>query len=471
MTARAEFLRQSQRTDASNGSRAFTRHHSCCGLGTDRRIFRGCRADRQSAEWWQNYFDSQYLLEYEPLFSLERDRHEAARLIDVLGLPSGSRILDVPCGQGRHAHLLAEAGFDVDGLDYSADLLAARESAGHREDACGTRAATCARCRRHGRAASTRSSTSSRRSAFSPTRPTTTASSHEFARVLKPGGVLVWHGGNRDGVMARFSTAIGGRPTTERWSRTSAPSTRCPACSRCTRSGPARRDVAIASTRFGSTRRPASPSFAPTRDLIVEQAYEGFTSRPSDATIERNAARRAEDATRRARCPVNGAAASLTPWTRADCVSSPQRPAPQHLISFMRPIRVLVAKPGLDGHDRGAKVVAAALRDAGMEVIYTGLHQTPEMIATAAVQEDVDVVGLSILSGAHMTLFPRVLELLHEQGRDDILITGGGIIPKEDMDVAAATGASASCSGPGTRTSDLIDYIRDWFAERERQEA
>ncbi len=106
----------------------------------------------------------------------------------------------------------------------------------------------------------------------------------------------------------------------------------------------------------------------------------------------------------------------------------------------MRPIRVLVAKPGLDGHDRGAKVVAAALRDAGMEVIYTGLHQTPEMIATAAVQEDVDVVGLSILSGAHMTLFPRVLELLRAEGRDDILITGGGIIPREDMDALQAHG-------------------------------
>ena len=132
----------------------------------------------------------------------------------------------------------------------------------------------------------------------------------------------------------------------------------------------------------------------------------------------------------------------------------------------MRPIRVLVAKPGLDGHDRGAKVVAAALRDAGMEVIYTGLHQTPEMIATAAVQEDVDVVGLSILSGAHMTLFPRV----REQGRDDILITGGGIIPKEDMDALQAQGIGR-LFGPGTRTSDLIDYIREWFAERERQEA
>jgi methylmalonyl-CoA mutase C-terminal domain/subunit len=136
----------------------------------------------------------------------------------------------------------------------------------------------------------------------------------------------------------------------------------------------------------------------------------------------------------------------------------------------MRPIRVLVAKPGLDGHDRGAKVVAAALRDAGMEVIYTGLHQTPEMIATAAVQEDVDVVGLSILSGAHMTLFPRVRELMAEQGRDDILITGGGIIPKEDMEVLQAQGIG-KLFGPGTPTTDLIDYIRDWFAERERQEA
>lgn len=136
----------------------------------------------------------------------------------------------------------------------------------------------------------------------------------------------------------------------------------------------------------------------------------------------------------------------------------------------MRPIRVLVAKPGLDGHDRGAKVVAAALRDAGMEVIYTGLHQTPEMIATAAVQEDVDVVGLSILSGAHMTLFPRVHELLQEQGRDDILITGGGIIPKEDMDALQAQGVG-KLFGPGTPTSDLIAYIKQWFSEREGEDA
>jgi methylmalonyl-CoA mutase C-terminal domain/subunit len=135
-------------------------------------------------------------------------------------------------------------------------------------------------------------------------------------------------------------------------------------------------------------------------------------------------------------------------------------------MNAMRPIRVLVAKPGLDGHDRGAKVVAAALRDAGMEVIYTGLHQTPEMIATAAVQEDVDVVGLSILSGAHMTLFPRVRELLHEQGRDDILITGGGIIPKEDMESLHAQGIG-KLFGPGTPTTDLIEFIRKWFSERE----
>ena len=135
-----------------------------------------------------------------------------------------------------------------------------------------------------------------------------------------------------------------------------------------------------------------------------------------------------------------------------------------------RPIRVLVAKPGLDGHDRGAKVVAAALRDAGMEVIYTGLHQTPEMIATAAVQEDADVVGLSILSGAHMTLFPRVLQLLQEQGRDDVLLTGGGIIPQADMDALQAQGVG-KLFGPGTPTSDLVRYIQDWFAQRQRQEA
>jgi methylmalonyl-CoA mutase, C-terminal domain len=128
-----------------------------------------------------------------------------------------------------------------------------------------------------------------------------------------------------------------------------------------------------------------------------------------------------------------------------------------------RPIRVLVAKPGLDGHDRGAKVVAAALRDAGMEVVYTGLHQTPEMIATAAVQEDVDVVGLSILSGAHMTLFPRVRQLLEEMGRAETLVTGGGIIPAEDMAALQQLGIG-KLFGPGTPTSDLVDYIKQWAA-------
>ena len=129
-----------------------------------------------------------------------------------------------------------------------------------------------------------------------------------------------------------------------------------------------------------------------------------------------------------------------------------------------RPIRVLVAKPGLDGHDRGAKVVAAALRDAGMEVIYTGLHQTPEMIAQAAIQEDVDVVGLSILSGAHMTLFPRVRKLLLDAGRADVLLTGGGIIPPEDVAALERAGIG-KLFGPGTPTSDLVHYIEAWAVD------
>jgi methylmalonyl-CoA mutase, C-terminal domain len=131
-----------------------------------------------------------------------------------------------------------------------------------------------------------------------------------------------------------------------------------------------------------------------------------------------------------------------------------------------RPIRVLVAKPGLDGHDRGAKVVAAALRDAGMEVIYTGLHQTPEMIAQAAIQEDVDVVGLSILSGAHMTLFPRVQALLRQAGRTDVLLTGGGIIPPEDMTALEGQGVG-KLFGPGTPTGELVKYIEAWVAQRQ----
>jgi methylmalonyl-CoA mutase C-terminal domain/subunit len=125
------------------------------------------------------------------------------------------------------------------------------------------------------------------------------------------------------------------------------------------------------------------------------------------------------------------------------------------------PIRVLVAKPGLDGHDRGAKVVAAALRDAGMEVIYTGLHKTPEMIASAAVEEDVDVVAVSILSGAHMTLFPRIQLLLQERGKGDALITGGGIIPEDDAAALAKSGIGR-LFGPGARMDEIASYIQEW---------
>ncbi|MAG59015.1 MAG: methylmalonyl-CoA mutase [Planctomycetes bacterium] len=125
-----------------------------------------------------------------------------------------------------------------------------------------------------------------------------------------------------------------------------------------------------------------------------------------------------------------------------------------------RKIRVLVAKPGLDGHDRGAKVVATALRDAGMEVIYTGLHQTPEMIVEAALQEDVDVIGLSVHSGAHVPLFRKVLTLMQENGLGDVLLTGGGIIPAEDMKMLREEGAGR-LFGPGTATSELVSYIRE----------
>jgi len=123
-----------------------------------------------------------------------------------------------------------------------------------------------------------------------------------------------------------------------------------------------------------------------------------------------------------------------------------------------RPVRVLIAKPGLDSHDRGAKVVARALRDAGMEVIYTGLHQTPEQIAETAVQEDVDVVGLSILSGAHNTLVPRVLDLLRQKGRGDVLVLVGGIIPEEDVPFLQEQGVAA-VFGPGTSTEDIVRFI------------
>jgi methylmalonyl-CoA mutase C-terminal domain/subunit len=125
-------------------------------------------------------------------------------------------------------------------------------------------------------------------------------------------------------------------------------------------------------------------------------------------------------------------------------------------------IRVLIAKPGLDGHDRGAKVIARALRDAGMEVIYTGLRQTPEMIVEAALQEDVDAVGLSILSGAHMTLLPRVVELLKAKGLDDVMVFAGGIIPDDDIAPLKAAGVAA-VFGPGTNTDAVVEFIRGQF--------
>lgn len=126
-----------------------------------------------------------------------------------------------------------------------------------------------------------------------------------------------------------------------------------------------------------------------------------------------------------------------------------------------RTIRVLVAKPGLDGHDRGAKVIARALRDAGMEVIYTGLQQTPQMIVEAALQEDVDVIGLSILSGAHMTLLPKVTQLLHENGMDDVLVVAGGIISDEDAEILKNEHGIAAVFGPGASTHDIIRFIRE----------
>jgi methylmalonyl-CoA mutase C-terminal domain/subunit len=129
-----------------------------------------------------------------------------------------------------------------------------------------------------------------------------------------------------------------------------------------------------------------------------------------------------------------------------------------------RPVRVLVAKVGLDGHDRGAKVVATALRDAGMEVIYTGLRQTPEMVVNTALQEDVDAIGISILSGAHMTVFPKVMQLMKEKGLDNVLLTGGGIIPDEDMQALNDTGV-CRLFAPGALTSDIASYITDWVQE------
>ncbi|MCL5125223.1 MAG: cobalamin B12-binding domain-containing protein [Deltaproteobacteria bacterium] len=128
-------------------------------------------------------------------------------------------------------------------------------------------------------------------------------------------------------------------------------------------------------------------------------------------------------------------------------------------------IRVLVGKPGLDGHDRGAKIIARALRDAGMEVIYSGLHQTPEQIVEAAIQEDVDIIGLSIMSGAHLTIFPRVKELLKEQQAEDILLMGGGTIPEEDVESLIKDGYAEALFTPGTPTTEIVDWIKDRVAK------
>jgi hypothetical protein len=313
--------------------------------------------------WWATHFDTRYLHEYEPLFTLTRDRQEVGRVVELLGeLPAGSRVLDCPCGQGRHAHLLAEAGFDVDGVDYSAELLAVAAKRGTGRSLRYTRGdMRKLPARWAGRFDAVVNLFTS--FGFFDTPADDRRVLAEFARVLKPGGLLLWHGGSRDGVMAKFL----GR---DWWS---------------TADG----------TMFGQER-----SFDP---------LSGFL----------------------------------------------------HVRSTMsRPIRVLVAKPGLDGHDRGAKVVAAALRDAGMEVIYTGLHQTPEMIATAAVQEDVDVVGLSILSGAHMTLFPRVRDLLRRGGPRRHPAHGRRHHPEGRHGGPAQRRASASCSAPAPATQDLVDYIR-----------
>lgn len=132
-----------------------------------------------------------------------------------------------------------------------------------------------------------------------------------------------------------------------------------------------------------------------------------------------------------------------------------------------RPIRVLVAKIGLDGHDRGAKVIATALRDAGMEVIYTGLRQTPDMVVKAALQEDVDAIGVSILSGAHNTVFPKVIKLMKEEGMNDVLLTGGGIIPEDDMAELRKLGVG-ELFPPGTNTGDIVNYITDWVSKNRK---
>ena len=223
----------------------------------------------------------QYLLEYEPMFSLERDRREVARLIDVLGLPSGARLLDVPCGQGRHAHLLAEAGFDVDGLDYSAAPAGARARSAAPGRVFGTRAATCAQlpARWTGRFDAVLNLFTSFGFFAEPADDRRVIA--EFARVLAPGGVLVWHGGNRDGVMARFLDRDWWQ-TERRHDRRARTELRSAVrtCCASIRSGPGRRARARASTRIRLYTPTRLAELCADVGLIVEQAYDGFTTQP-----------------------------------------------------------------------------------------------------------------------------------------------------------------------------------------------
>jgi ubiquinone/menaquinone biosynthesis C-methylase UbiE len=233
----------------------------------------------KASEWWQSYFDSQYLLEYEPLFSLERDRREVARLMDVLGLPSGVRLLDVPCGQGRHAHLLAEAGYDVDGLDYSADLLALARQRGTGKRLRYTRGDMRALpARWTGRFDAVLNLFTSFGFFVEPAEDRRVLA--EFARVLAPGGVLIWHGGDRDGVMARFLDRD--------WWQTEDGTMVAHERSFDALSGVLR----VQSTWFGPAGRGSREHkirlYTPTRlaelcadvGLIVEEAYDGFTTKP-----------------------------------------------------------------------------------------------------------------------------------------------------------------------------------------------
>ena len=234
---------------------------------------------QKSSEWWQSYFDSQYILEYEPLFTLERDRHEAARLLDVLGLASGARVLDVPCGQGRHAHLLAEAGFDVDGLDYSRELLAIAKKRGVGPRLRYTRGdMRTLPARWTGRFDAVLNLFTSFGFFTNPADDRRVIA--EFARVLAPGGTLVWHGGNRDGVMARFLDRD--------WWQTQDGTLIAQERSFDPLSGLLRVDSVWSGPSGKGSRTHSIRLYTPTRlaelcaeaGLIVEEAYDGFSPRP-----------------------------------------------------------------------------------------------------------------------------------------------------------------------------------------------